>query len=464
MTKLALRPPALAVLLCALGFAAAPAAPAQTSNAVTVPKLKLTDFTLPNGLRVLMHEDHSSPIVQVEMWYNAGSKFDPKGKTGLAHMFEHMLDEGSLNLPNGEYKRVIQAAGGSYNAGTQNDWARYFTTVPSHYLETVLWLEADRLANLTPAPERFALERDAVKNEYRQRVLNDAEMSGAAALIQNLFPDGAYAPPLYGYPADLASITLDDMRQFYETYYVPNNAVLVIVGDFDTAGARKMIAKHFNAIPRGKAISFPTAGAPLRGEKRLVVEHQSGNRGVWAAWRGAKSASPDRPSLMALSSILTTRLAQILGRERGIGGMSPNNAAFDFAESGIFQVAMTPTANAPSTVFEEVMDSVIASIKADGVTEGEVRRWLGSYRLEALSEMQSVTTIALDIGDATLTQKNPLGFFNMVDRAQHVTPAQVQAAAKKYLTADRIILSIIPTGKLDMISKPNLPYIIATPK
>ena len=464
MTNLVLRPTALAVLACSLGFAIASPAVAQRSTAVQVPKLKLTDFTLPNGLRVLMHEDHSSPIVAVDMWYNAGSKFDPKGKTGLAHMFEHMLDEGSLNMPAGDYKRAIQQAGGTYNASTGNDFARYYTVVPSNYLETVLWLEAERMANLTPAPDRFSLEREAVKNEYRQQILNDPEMSGATALIQTLFPDGAYAPPLFGYPADLASITLEDMRSFYDGHYVPNNAALVIIGDFKTADVRKQVTKHFGAIPRGKAISFPTSGAPLRGEKRVVTEHQSGARGVWAAWRGARSASPDRPALLALSSILTQRLRRIFTQDRRVGAMSPYNASFDLAEAGIFQIAMTPNATAPATLFEEVMDSVIASIQMDGVTESEVRRWVGSYRMQTLTGMQSVGSIASNIGDATLAQKRPLAVYEMLDRAQQVTPAQVQAAAKKYLTGDRVIVSIVPTGKLDLISKPNLPYVIATPK
>jgi zinc protease len=483
MTKLALRPPVLAVaavrtagphrslgslklavLVCSLGLAIASPAVAQRSTAVQVPKLKLTDFTLPNGLRVLMHEDHSSPIVAVDMWYNAGSKFDPRGKTGLAHMFEHMLDEGSLNMPAGEYKRLIQQAGGGYNASTQNDFARYNTVVPSNYLETVLWLEAERMANLTPALERFNLEREAVRNEYRQRILNDPSLSAATALIQTLFPEGAYAPPLYGYPADLASITLEDMRPFYDTYYVPNNAALVIIGDFNTADARKQVVKHFGAIPRGKPVKFPEVGAPLRGEKRIVTEHPAGIRGVWAAWRGAKSSSPDRAAILALASIVSQRLSRIFAQERRVGAMSPYSAAFDLAEAGIFQIAMTPNATASATMFEEVMDSVITAIKTDGVSESEVRRWVGSYRMQTLTDMQSVASIASNIGDATLGQKRPLAVYEMLDRAQRVTPAEVQAAAKKYLTGDRVIVSIVPTGKLDLISKPNLPYVIATPK
>ena len=458
----------LAALACAflLGFASPGGA--QSSTAIQVPKLKLTEFTLPNGLRVLMHEDHSSPIVAVDLWYNAGSKFDPKGKSGLAHMFEHMMDEGTLNMPNGEYRRIIQSAGGSYNASTQNDFARYFTVIPSNYLETVLWLEAERMANLSPTLDanRFNLEREAVRNEYRQNVLGDALQSAAMATIEALFPEGAYQPPIFGYPADIASATVDDLRRFYETYYVPNNAVLVIAGDFDPAQAKAMVQKQLGPIPRGKPVTFPTSVTPFRGERRLVVEHASGNRGVWAAWRGAKSSSPDRPALLALGSVLSQRLRRVLVEERRvaptmIGGLTTN---FDLQEAGIFQIGMTPNATASATMFEDVMDSVITSIKTNGVTEAEVRRWVASYRMQLLNDMMSVASIAPSLGDGALNQKNPLAFYDLLDRAQRVTPAQVQAAAKKYLTPDRVVVSIIPTGKLDLISKPNLPYVNATPK
>ena len=468
MRKHALRPPPLAVLFCALGFAAARPSAAQTSTAVQVPKVRLTDFTLPNGLRVLMHEDHSSPIVAVDLWYNAGSKFDPKGKTGLAHMFEHMMDEGTLNMPPGEYKRTIQSAGGSYNASTANDGARYYTVMPSNYLETVLWLEAERMANLGPTLDanRFNLEREAVRNEYRANILNDPLQSAAVATFEALFPVGGYASPLFGYPADLSSATVEDARRFYDTHYVPNNAVLVIVGDFTTADARKKVEKHFGPIPRGKPVAAPSGIPPFRGEKRLVVEHPSGTRGVWVVWRGAKSSSPDRPALMALSSILTQRLRRVLVDERRLapGIITGANQAFDLADAGVFQVALTPNATAPATTFEEVTDSVVASIKANGVTETEVRRWVASYRLQALTNMQSVTQVVANVGDGALNAKNPLAFYQMADRAQRVTPAEVQAAARKYLTGDRVVVSIIPTGKFDLISKPNLPYTNATPK
>jgi zinc protease len=139
-------------------------------------------------------------------------------------------------------------------------------------------------------------------------------------------------------------------------------------------------------------------------------------------------------------------------------------AAFDLQHAGVFQVALRPNTTASATMFEEVIDSVIASIKSNGVTEPEVRRWVASYRLATLSELQTVTAIAPDIGDAVINAKNPLAFLDFVDQAQRVTPAQVQAAAVKYLTGDRVVVSIIPTGKFDLISKPNLPYVNATPK
>ena len=466
MPTLVQRPPALSVLAFVLGLAIASPVAAQTSTTVQLPRIRLTDFTLPNGLRVLLREDHSSPIVAVELWYNAGAKFDPKGKSGLAHMFEHMMDEGTLNMPTGAYKRVLQSAGGASNAATQNDFARYFTTAPSHQLETVLWLEAERMANLGPALDstRFNLEREAIRNEYRQNVLDVWQQSAAVATFEALFPEGAYAPPLFGYPKDLASATVDDARRFYETYYVPNNAVLVVVGDFTAADVRKKVEKHFGPIPRGKPITFPVAATPLRGEKRIVVEHPSGNRSLWMVWRGARSSSLDRPALLALSSIMTQRLRRVVTDERRLGTLPPFNAAFDLYEAGVFQVAINPTPTASATALEEVVDSVAAAIKSNGVTETEVRRWVASFRMQMLTDMQSVSSIAFDLGDATLGQKNPLAFINLVERAQLVTPAQVQAAARSYLTGDRVVLSVIPTGKFDQISKPNLPYVNATPR
>jgi zinc protease len=433
-----------------------------TKPNIVIPKIRYTDFTLPNGLRVLVHEDHSSPVVAVEVWYNAGSKFDPKGRTGLAHMFEHMMDEGTANMPAPIFKEAIQSVGGYYNAATGNDHVRYWSTVSSNNFETVLWLEAERMANLSPALDsaRFMLEREAIRNEIRQ-ILSDPTQVAASVVPEHLFPGGAYAPPIFGFSADIDRWTLADARSFYETHYVPNNAVLVIAGDVTAADARRKVEKHFGPIPRGKAVVFPKSVTPFQGEKRLVVEHPANARGIWSAWRGAGSGSPDRPAMMALSSILTQRLTTILVVDRRLAIlMNPRwNQSYDLQEAGIFQVAMTPNATAPGTVFEQILDSVVASIKQDGVTAKEVERWVAGYRLQMLTQMQSDSSKANNLGDATINMKRPLGIYELTERALLVTPAQVQAAARKYLTSDRVIVSIIPVGKFDLITRPDLPYV-----
>ena len=441
----------------------------QPAPAIDVPKIRYTDFTLPNGLRVIMHEDHSSPIVAVELWYNVGSKDERPGNSGLSHMFEHMMDEGTLNMPAGEFKRVLQSAGGTSNAMTQNDWTRYYMTMPSNHLETALWLEAERMANLSPTLDsnRFVLEREAVYNEYRDRILNVAVFSGAEALFEAMFPNGGvYSTPLFGYRADLAKATVADLRKWYETYYVPNNAVLVVAGDLNPADARRKIEKQFGAIPRGKPIPKVSPVTPLKGETRLVVEHPSGVRQFWIAWRGARITAPDKPATMALSSILSERLRRLLVDERRIAqSINPQlNRNFDMRDAAVFQVAVFPTPTASATEIERLVDSVVASIRTAGVTETEVRRWVNSYRMEMLTSMQMVRTKAEYLGDATTTTNNPGATFDIVERAQRTTAAAVGAAARKYLTADRVVLSIVPTGKLDLISRPDLPYVNATRK
>jgi zinc protease len=472
--------PRTVALVCALALAAAPLRaqatdkpvrvplqPQRASN-VDLPQVKITQFALANGLRVILHEDHSSPIVALELWYNGGSKFDPKGRSGLAHMVEHMMDEGTPNMPNGEYKRIIQSSGGYYNAETSNDFVRYRVVVPSNLLETALWLEADRMANLGQSLDstRFNLEREAVRNEYRAHVLDMPVMSAAEAAFEGLFPDGAYGTPLSGYPSELGLATVEDLRQFYDRIYVPNNAVLVLAGDLTVADARKKVERQFSPIPRGKPVIKPTSVTPFRGEKRLVVEHPSGVRQVWIVWRGAKSASPDRPALIALSSIVTERLRRALMQDRRLAiFINPNwNQHFDLQEAGIFQIAIQPTPTGSATEIEQVIDSVVTSIKTSGVTEAEVRRWVGSYRLQMLTNMQTDSIKAGTLGDGAINLDAPLGAFTIADLALHLKPAEVQAAANKYLTANRIVLSVIPPGKFDLISKPELPYVNASRK
>lgn len=444
-----------------------PKASPTPNSEVDVPRIRYTDFTLPNGLRVLLHEDHSSPLVAVELWYNAGSKYDPQGKAGLAHLVEHMLDENTAAMASGEYARIVQSAGGAYNAATWNDFVQYRLQMPSNNLETAIWMEAGRMANQAlPSLDRFNAERNAVKNEYRDRLVIPPVGVGQSIIPEVLFPGNVYAIPVIGNMSELETATLEDLQTFRRTYHVPNNAVLVIAGDLNTADAKRMVEKHFSPIPRGKAVTIPPAPAPFQGEKRVVAEHPSGVRQLWLVWRGVPTESADRPALIALSSILTQRLRRVLVDERKLI-LTPNpgtNQHYDLQRAGIFQVALTPAPTASATDIENVADSVIASIKANGVTDVEVRRWAAGYRLQTLTSMQADSSKASLLADATINTGRPLAYYDIVASAQRLQPAAVQAAARKYLTADRVVLSIVPTGKLDLISKPSLPYTNMTRK
>ena len=434
---------------------------------IDLPKVAFTQLVLPNGLKVILHEDHSSPIVALDVWYHVGSKNDVPGKSGLAHMFEHMMDEGSLRMPTGEYRRIVQEAGGTYNARTNNDWTHYYATVPSNQFETMLWLESERMGYfLSPALDstKFNLEREAVRNEYRQNVLGFAVGRALEAMYGAAFANSTYSLPLFGHPSELGSATVDDLRAFYRKFYVPNNAVLVVAGDFRTADARQQVRRYFGAIPRGAAVKQPTAVAPLERESRIVMEDPGSQKQLWIGWRGVPSAHPDRVALMALSGVLNARLSRLLITDRRLASfMNPGlNAHSDFEASGLFQTVVVATGS--MTEVERLIDSVVASVQTEGVAPTELRRWVAAFRTTSLIGMQSVAVKAQNFGDAMTMQANPLGIFGEVERAQKLTPDDLRRVARKYLVPQRIVMSVVPAGKLDQISKPSEPFTNVTRK
>src|SRR4051812_25656230 len=230
--------------------------------AIDVPRIAYTRSVLKNGLVVLLHEDHSSPIVALDLTYHVGSKDEPVGKRGFAHLFEHSMYNGSAHVGPGEHLRIIQAAGGDGNANTREDRTVYFERFPENMLETVLWLEAERMAFLPDRLDtaRFEAERKAVLNEYGFRydagpVAADRAME---AFIGAMYPDPhPYHTAPLGVMSELEAATLDDMMAFFHKYYVPNNATLSISGDFTTADVQKLVGKYFGGIPRGPAVSHP---------------------------------------------------------------------------------------------------------------------------------------------------------------------------------------------------------------
>ena len=256
----------LALALLAVGGSAS----AQTLDVPT------DTFTLDNGLRVVVHEDHSAPVASVNIWYHVGSGRETEGRTGFAHLFEHMMFQGSANVGDDAHFKTIQGAGGTLNGSTNADRTNYYETVPANYLETVMWLEADRMGWLLPAMTQGKLDnqRDVVKNERRQNYENRPYGMASIRISEMLYPaDHPYHWPTIGSQQDLTAASMEDVQGFFRTWYAPNNASLVVAGDVEPAEVRRLAEKYFAAIPKGQPIPSPNARpVKLDADRRAVLE------------------------------------------------------------------------------------------------------------------------------------------------------------------------------------------------
>jgi zinc protease len=442
---------------------------------VDVPRLKYTRFVMPNGLVVILHEDHSAPVVAVNLTYHVGSMDEPVGKRGLAHLFEHTMFGGSAHVAAGEHSRILQEVGGKPNGQTSNDKTVYTEEVPPNMLATALWLEAERMAFLPASldSQRFELQRSEVINEYglRFEASPAADDLAAESLLESLFPDPhPYHTGPIGIMAELKAATLDDVRAFFAKYYVPNNATLVLAGDFETADARKTVERYFGGLPGGAVVTHPMVPqTPLAGESRVVLEDRVANtQQLWIGWRGAPSKSKDRIALVALSAILTrgptSRLWQALVTQHRLATpLPPINGSYDLAGVGIFQIVASPLGSASMTDIERVTDSVVADVRDHGVRTEELRRWLAAFTVNSVTRLQKASVRADLLGDGDVVYGDPGAELNDIDAARLLTPADIQRVARQYLVPGRVVMSIVPAGKVELRSKPDAPYRNVTP-
>ena len=438
-----------------------------------MPTIKYERYTLPNGLVAILNENHSSPVVTVDIWYHVGSKNELPGRTGFAHLFEHMMFEGSQNVEAGQHRTIVQSSGGSMNGSTTEDRTNYYEVLPSNQLETALWLESDRMATLLTRLDQARLdaEREIVKNERRLRVDNVPFGTANEITISSLFPpDNPYSWPTIGSMADLSAATVDDVKGFFRTYYAPNNATVVITGDFKSAVAKQLLTKYFGPIPRGPAITRPTMKpATMAAEKRLVLEDTRARLPqIRFAWPTIGNGHADLLPLQALGTVLTfdrtARLTKVLVYDKQLA-TSVFAANFDMENpnAGLFQIAVTPRPNASLTEIERLVDSVIASVKSAPLTAKEVQKVKNSIAVSTVTGLQTGLARAEQLAQGEVFDKNPLSFVDMLARYGKVTPADVQRVANKYLTDGRMVMSMVPAGKLDMASKPDKPYTNVTP-
>lgn len=454
------------VLLAAAGRAGT----AQSASAIR--PLAYTRIVLPNGLVALVNEDHSSPLVVVDVWYRIGSKDDKPGRTGMAHLCEHLFSEGSPHLEQ-SLKTFYSSIGGTspHYANTTEDITHFYIAVPSNQLETVLWAESDRMA----APfhgvdaQRLSAVREVIKQERDQNVENVPFGVARELAVDAMFPAGhpyhlTPLPPM----ADLYAATIDDLEASCVPYYVPNNAVLSVSGDVAPSVARDLIQKYFGGIPRGAPPSRPPV-LPVRlsAEKRLVLEDSRANQPrLQIDWPVVGFSDPDRLALRALASALSTnrfgRLSKLLINDRQLATLVSVDY-YDFEKAGVFEVLVLPRPGASMTTIETLVDSVMAALPSSPLTPRELARFNNFNAVTAVSSLQTRFARADTLAHGEIFAGDPIAYAKQVAAARALTPAEVQRAVERHLTPGRLVMSLVPAGKLDLISKPNSPFTNVTP-
>jgi len=412
---------------------------------------------LPNGLTVILHEDHSVPIVSVNIWYHVGSAREKPGRTGFAHLFEHMLFQGSQHVGDDQHFGKIQEAGGTLNGSTNNDRTNYFETVPSQFLEMALWLESDRMGFLLPAmtQEKLDNQRDVVKNERRQRTDNQP-YGQAFERIQGLLyePDYPYNWPVIGSMEDLSAASLEDISEFFRTYYVPNNASLVIAGDFDPARTMEWVREYFGPIPAGTEIPPLEVAAPtLAFDKRDMMEDRVQLPRLYLAWHTPAIGTKGDAVFDVLSDILaggkSSRLYKSLVYEKQI---AQDVSAFQYSRqlSGALIIQVTAKPDITLGQIEEEVRNELAALREDPPTSREVERARNSIRAGFIYGLQSTAGKADQMNSYQFFWNDPGAFGKDLGRFESVTPSDVRDAVRTFLGEGSVAFSVVPQGRTDL--------------
>jgi zinc protease len=428
-------------------------------NAQGTPKIKFEKYTLPNGLEVILHEDHSTPIVAVDTWYHVGSGDEQVGRTGFAHLFEHIMFMGSQHVPVGAFDQMLEAAGADNNGSTTEDRTNYYEILPSNALPLALWLDSDRMGFLLPTMDlaKVNLQRDVVKNERRQRVDNQPYGRADEVILAALYPKShPYSWPVIGSMTDLSAASLTDVQNFFKTYYAPNNATLAIAGDFNPDSVKKMVAQYFGSIPRGPAVKRRTTvpAVVIPRDTFLVLEDRVQLPRLFYTWHSVKGFSPDDAALDILAQVVAndknSRLYKKLVYEMQI---AQNVRAYQDGSrlDGKFQIDVTPKPGQKVADIDRIVESEISNVIKNGVTQRELQRAQNLYKASFLNRLASVLGKAEVLNSYNYFVGNPDYVQQDAARYERVTAADVQRVARTYLGRPKIVLTVVPEGKKDMM-------------
>ncbi len=433
-------------------------------------KLPFTRHTLANGLDVIVHEDHSCPIVAVNVWYHVGSKNEQPGHTGFAHLFEHLMFEGSKHHDHG-YFQPLQGAGGSLNGSTNADRTNYWEVVPTGAFELALWMESDRMGYLLPAltDAKFQNQRDVVLNERRQNYENRPYGLASMAMLAALFPpDHPYHWTTIGETADLHAATVDEAHAFFRRYYHPANASLALAGDIDTDRAIELARAHFEDIPAGERVGRVRADAALDGERRLRLEDRVELPRLYLSWLTTPMFAPGDAELDLASDVLangkTSRLYRRLVFDERIA--TDVSAAQNSREIGGFlQIGATAAPGHDLAQLERAIVQEVERLSAAGPTPDEIDRGRVQAEVHFVFRLQTVGGFggkSDQLNAYNVFMGDPGYFDHDLARYRDVTAASLQQAIGRYLkAAGRVALSVVPHGRPELALPDSLPAVVS---
>ncbi|MGE0449228.1 MAG: M16 family metallopeptidase [Vicinamibacterales bacterium] len=421
--------------------------------AVPPPKLQYERLTLPNGLTVILSEDHSTPIVHLQLWYHVGSKNERPGRTGFAHLFEHMMFKGSKNVGPEEHTSVIASVGGQSNAYTTDDETVFWETAPAQYLPLLVWLEADRMASLRIESDTFVNEREVVKEERRMRVDNQPYGRLTELIYEHAFTTHPYKHPTIGSMQDLQAASIDDVREFYQTYYVPENATVVIVGDFEPIVAKAVVSQYFGRVRQAERRvprDIPRE-PPQTAEKRVTVDAPWPLPAVVVAYHITYDGHPDSYPLHIASKVLSdgqsSRIYQKLVYERQLAVTAFGGANLIEDPNLFYAVAIVQPGQKP----EDAVAALIAELdrlKDEPISARELQRTKNQFARDYIMGRQSNQQKALQLAHAAVIHDDLTTADGEFEIFQAITAADVQRVARTYFNEqNRVVLTVMPAGR-----------------
>jgi zinc protease len=454
------RPSLVVAALCAVFCAALPI-PAFAGESMDA------EFTIPfekhvlqNGLEVVIHEDHSDPVVAVYVVYHVGSGREEAGRSGFAHLFEHLMFQGSANVGEEQHFKFVSEAGGTLNGTTNRDRTNYFETVPSNQLELALWLEADRMGFLLPAITQAKLDnqREVVKNERRQNYENRPYGQAAGAIMKALYPaEHAYNWLTIGSHEDLTAASLEDVINFLQRWYGPNNATLAIGGDVDPAQALALVNKYFGSIPRGPDVTAPLPRpAHLGQDLRLAMEDRVKLPQLTMTWPGAERGSEDAAALSMAASVLSANKAALLDKALMI-----DETLVDYVtayhrgdeQAGEFSISVRPVPGVSLEEIEGRLRELLARFGEEGLEPDRLERLKARYESNIVNRFETVSRRTSALAEANTFFGDPAAATRELNVALTLSPAQVESAFARYvLEKPAIIMSVVPEGRMDMVA------------